>query len=204
MSGHSIQGGDYENYNYKDCDIVVDNPPFSIYSKIVNFYVEKRIKFFLFAPGTLCLMPKNKKVTYIIIDKTITYQNGAQVNTNFVTNLDKIQGIRSATKLAKSINNKTQVKLTNKYKYPNNILKTNDLCKLENDFTIKTSEYDFIDFLCDKYGNKGATFGNKIIVSDNVIKRYNKQKIKNNNIIELVLNKEQQNILNELNRKGSD
>lgn len=155
----------------------------------------------MFAPGTLCLRPKNKKATYIIIDKTITYQNGAQVNTNFVTNLDKIQGIRSATKLAKSISNKTQVKLTNKYKYPDNILKTNDLCKLESDFIIKTSEYDFIDFLCDKDGNKGSMFGNKIIVSDDVIKRYNKMKFRNNNVIELVLNKEQEEILNKLNKR---
>lgn len=197
-------GGDYENYNYKDSDIIVDNPPFSIYSKIVNFYVEKGIKFFLFAPGTLCLRPKNKKVTYIIIDKTITYENGAQVNTNFVTNLDKIQGIRSAVKLAKNIVDKTQVKLTNKYKYPDNILKTNDLCKLENDFIIKASEYDFIDFLCDKDGNKGSMFGNKIIVSNNVVKRYNKQKLKNNNIIQLVLSEQQQRILNELNKKEGD
>lgn len=197
-------GGDYENYNYKDSDIVVDNPPFSIYSKIVNYYVEKGIRFFLFAPGTLCLRPKNKKVTYIIIDKTITYENGAQVNTNFVTNIDKMQGIRSATKLAKSIANKTQSKVTNEYKYPDNILKTNDLCKLEKDFIIKSNEYDFIDFLYDKKGNKNVMFGNKIIVSDDTIKRYNKQKQKSNTIVELTLNEKQQEILKELNKKGSD
>lgn len=43
-------GGDYEHYDYKG-KIVVDNPPFSIISKICTFYSENNIKFFLFAPS---------------------------------------------------------------------------------------------------------------------------------------------------------
>ena len=43
-------GGDYENYDYPDNAVVVDNPPFSIISKIARFYLDRGIKFFLFAP----------------------------------------------------------------------------------------------------------------------------------------------------------
>lgn len=43
-------GGDYERFEYpKDC-VVLDNPPFSILSKILRFYDERSIAYFLFAP----------------------------------------------------------------------------------------------------------------------------------------------------------
>ena len=47
-------GGDYEHYEYPDGCVVLDNPPFSILSKICNFYLERGIKFFLFAPSLTC------------------------------------------------------------------------------------------------------------------------------------------------------
>ena len=43
-------GGDFENYDYPADCVVIDNPPFSILSKIVKWYIEKDVKFFLFAP----------------------------------------------------------------------------------------------------------------------------------------------------------
>ena len=43
-------GGDYENFHYPENSVVVDNPPFSIISKIIRFYNERGIKYFLFAP----------------------------------------------------------------------------------------------------------------------------------------------------------
>ena len=39
-------GGDFENYNYPDDCVVIDNPPFSIFSKIVRFYKKHDIDFF--------------------------------------------------------------------------------------------------------------------------------------------------------------
>ena len=48
-------GGDFEHYDYPDGCCVLDNPPFSILSKIVAFYIERNIDFFLFAP-TLTLL----------------------------------------------------------------------------------------------------------------------------------------------------
>lgn len=43
-------GGDYENFAYPENCVVVDNPPFSIVTKIARFYQSKGIAFFLFAP----------------------------------------------------------------------------------------------------------------------------------------------------------
>ena len=43
-------GKDYKAYDYKQNDIVIDNPPFSILSKILDFYIAYDIKFWLFAP----------------------------------------------------------------------------------------------------------------------------------------------------------
>lgn len=84
-------GGDYENFDYSN-GVVVDNPPFSIFSKIVRFYTEREIPFFLFAPylTTFSALSKIKKIpTFLIANAVITYENGAKVKTNFVTNLEK-------------------------------------------------------------------------------------------------------------------
>lgn len=44
-------GGDYESFEYQTDSVVVDNPPFSIISKIKKFYLDRRIPFFLFCPS---------------------------------------------------------------------------------------------------------------------------------------------------------
>lgn len=80
-------GGDYEKEDYTG-KIVVDNPPFSILSKIVDYYIKNDIKFFLFAPTlTVNSTVKNKGVSIITIKKNIIYENGACVNTCFITNM---------------------------------------------------------------------------------------------------------------------
>ena len=37
-------GGDYESYDYPTDCVVIDNPPFSILSKICKWYIEKKYK----------------------------------------------------------------------------------------------------------------------------------------------------------------
>ena len=81
-------GGDYERYDYPDNCIVVDNPPFSIYSSVVRFYLAHHIDFFLFAP-TLTQTVINTDCCHIIVGVNVTYENGAQVNTSFTTSLCK-------------------------------------------------------------------------------------------------------------------
>ena len=80
-------GGDYEHYDYPAGCIVVDNPPFSIYSKIVRFYLSKGIDFFLFAPALTQAISGLKEVTYIVTMADVTYENGAIVRTSFTSNL---------------------------------------------------------------------------------------------------------------------
>lgn len=81
-------GGDYKSFGYQPGDIVLDNPPFSILTRIVAYYTERNIKFFLFCP-TLTT-PKASMLqgnTLVITAASVTYENGAQVNTSFVTNI---------------------------------------------------------------------------------------------------------------------
>lgn len=82
-------GGDYESFDYSGGAVVVDNPPFSIFTKICEFYVEKNIKFFLFAPGLTMLSGRKvqNRICHIYADSKIKYENGAIVNTGFVNNL---------------------------------------------------------------------------------------------------------------------
>ena len=77
-------GGDYENYLYPEGCVVVDNPPFSIFAKIVDFYASRGIGFLLFAPAMSSI---RSNCTYIGAAATVTYENGAKVGTAFVTNL---------------------------------------------------------------------------------------------------------------------
>lgn len=97
LSGKEIKrpfypGGDYKSEHYPDNCVVVDNPPFSILSKIINFYVASGVKFFLFAPTLTMASAKisgrtDIDITYITCGVTVTYANGAIVNTSFVSNL---------------------------------------------------------------------------------------------------------------------
>ena len=79
-------GGDYLKENYDDKTLVIDNPPFSLYSKIVRNYLNMKVKFFLFAPA-LTLFVINSVCQYVITNSNIKYENGAIVRTSFATNL---------------------------------------------------------------------------------------------------------------------
>lgn len=97
-------GGDYEHADYPAGAVVVDNPPFSIYARIVRFLGTRRIPFFLFAPALTCLRPdEGFPITYILSDTNITYHNGAIVKTAFVTNLPSPNIIESSPDLRSAI-----------------------------------------------------------------------------------------------------
>ena len=96
-------GGDYEHYNYPPGCVVIDNPPFSILAKIKRFYTEHGIQFFLFAPSLTLLSSSVEGITHILTGRTITYENGAKVNTAFVTNLPSPNVLMTAPDLAQLI-----------------------------------------------------------------------------------------------------
>lgn len=97
-------GGDYEHADYPAGAVVVDNPPFSIYARIVRFLGTRRIPFFLFAPALTLLRPdEGFPLTYVLSDTIITYDNGARVKTAFVTNLPSPNIIESSANLRSAI-----------------------------------------------------------------------------------------------------
>ena len=98
-------GGDYESFDYPDGCCVVDNPPFSILSKIQAFYIERGVRFFLFAPALTCLSGRHcMQLDHIVCDCSITYANGAVVRTGFVTNLDAEYVLEADPELGDKLN----------------------------------------------------------------------------------------------------
>lgn len=96
-------GNDYKDFNYQNNTIVIDNPPFSILTSIIRYYLDNDIKFFLFAPAltgpgaSICF-----EIANIYINSTITYENGVKVRTMFMTNLEP-PCVRSSLTLNKEI-----------------------------------------------------------------------------------------------------
>ena len=81
-------GGDFENFDYPENCIVLDNPPFSILSRIEDFYIERGIKFWLYAPHlTLFNYINRRGVTAVVTRNDIVFENGATINIGFITNV---------------------------------------------------------------------------------------------------------------------
>jgi hypothetical protein len=115
--------GDYEAIDYAENSVVIDNPPFSIVTKITRFYLARGIRFFLFAPH-LTLFSSDLDCTHIVVGGTITYENGAVVKTSFLSNMlgnAKIVGDADIYKELQAINEGNKVGLP-KYVYPTNVL----------------------------------------------------------------------------------
>lgn len=168
-------GGDYENFDYSNGAIVVDNPPFSILSQIIDFYIERKIPFFLFAPALTLFstMRRRKNVNAVVTDSNIVYENGAKVKTAFVTSFGEY-AIEVNSKLADAIDKEVQevqkktAKQLPKYEYPKEVLMMNDLLKMANkriDMSIKRKDLHFIWSLDDQREHKKRLFGGGFLLS---------------------------------------
>lgn len=83
-------GGDYTAEEYPAGCVVVDNPPFSIMKDIVAFYDKKRIPFFLFFDSRTLFgkaYVNNERICLLPICASVKYENGAVVNTSFMSSL---------------------------------------------------------------------------------------------------------------------
>lgn len=146
-------GGDYQRADYPDGCIVIDNPPFSIYSEIVRWYLDHGVRFFIFGPH-LTLKVKGADVTYVICGQGVTYENGAVVNTSFVTNVPELADYRIyiSTSLYRAIG-ETDHELQKKaniarYKRPAELWTIPVLSKIAKgdiDFGIKKEECEEVD-----------------------------------------------------------
>lgn len=189
-------GGDYRNYDYPSDAYVIDNPPFSILSEIRQFYIEKGIKYFLFAQYKMLFGNMNTcKDTLIAVEAPITYQNGVKVHTAFVTNVpDPEIIIMTAPELhtairrtiARTHGNRNNV-LSVKNEYPRNLFCFQKLnYVLYSDFQIKRRECRIDDkfrahmecpsaYNIERYGksDRHQIFGRYgFIISDSVADRY--------------------------------
>ena len=168
-------GGDFENYDYPEGCTVVDNPPFSIISKICKTYVAAGIRFFLFAPYLTNFSVKVDEVTNIITDASITYENGAVVNTAFLTNLDAEWKVRTAPALQDAItaadkeNTRLNKKELPRYTYPPEVITATMmgyLSKYGIDFRIRKGECFFLRQLESQRGSGKAIFGGGFLISE--------------------------------------
>ena len=120
-------GKDYQAEEYPEGCVVVDNPPFSIRSQIIDWYCRKGIRFFLFSPALTLLVRNGWKVCHIAVGVTITYGNEAQVPTSFVTNLEDC-AMRTAPELYRAVkaaddaNRRENTGPLPKYSYPDEIV----------------------------------------------------------------------------------
>ena len=142
-------GGDFVQYAYPEGCVVVDNPPFSILSKIVRFYSAHNVPFFLFGPSLTLFTAPDCDVTYIIADAEITYENGAKVRTGFITNLCPDIRIWCCPELKDSIAAAQAIPSNQKrgFIYPDNIVTAATLGRLVSHHTeliIRKRDCEFI------------------------------------------------------------
>ena len=127
-----VPGGDYTRFEYQTGDVVIDNPPFSIFTEIMRFYESQGVDFFLFGPA-LTLFSGNTP-TAIITDVTVEYENGAKVATSFTTNLDRESKIRTAPDLKEALEAVVEknklAKTLPKYSYPYEVVTAARLGKI--------------------------------------------------------------------------
>ena len=167
-------GGDYERYEYNPGDVVIDNPPFSILAKIMDFYADRGIDFFLFAPALTVLSSCRGKHNAIITDSDITYENGAKVRTAFVTNLGDYlvhvsaelhDAIEAAEQIAKA---EARVTLP-KYCYPDQVLTAATIQKIaKHGQTLRFRREDcaFVRSLDSQKAAGKALFGGGVLLSE--------------------------------------
>lgn len=169
-------GSDYENFDYSG-SIVVDNPPFSIESKIIDFYISHCIPFFLFAPNlTLFSILKNCDCTALITDNSVVYDNGATVKTSFITNLEQeslrfrtVPTLYKAIKQATDEIRKKALKQLPKYSFPTYVAQAARMgpyARLGIEIRVPKSESVFISRLDSQIQKKKTIFGSDFLVSE--------------------------------------
>lgn len=171
-------GGDYKAIEYPEDCVVVDNPPFSILTEIARYYQSMGVRFFLFAPTlTLFSIAREAGLTYIVADSSIVYENGAVVNTSFVSNMFGDVAVMADPVLAKMVvdankQNKPTAKLP-KYSYPENVLTVSKLIKIITagmSFKVERAEAEIVTKLDSQKQHGKALFGAGFLISDHLAK----------------------------------
>ena len=172
-------GGDYQRYEYGPDSVVVDNPPFSIISSICKWYQDNGIKFFLFAPAlTLFNSIWHDGVCAVVTNSQIVYENGAKVQTDFLTNLDTAK-VRTAPALTRGLEDVEKARQAkNKlpvYHYPVECLTWSKVASLAEryiDFKLMPKECKVIRVLDDQRKHKKAIYGSGLLIGEAAQERY--------------------------------
>ena len=170
-------GGDYEHFDYPDGCTVLDNPPFSILSKICEFYLDHGIPFFLFAPSLTALSGKTvtMRMNHLICDASIEYENGAIVRTAFVTSYGGDVVAQTAPTLGMAINaaveqlRREKTRSLPKYTYPDNIVTAAILQRWAHygiDFQVRRGECAHVSKLDAQRESGKAIFGGGLLLSN--------------------------------------
>lgn len=181
-------GADYQNKveAYGSDVLVLDNPPFSILSKIISYYLERNIKFFLFMPALtgLSIIKKFKGKVSMLIGSQIVYENGAKVPTNFVTNLTTEPLVVSDQALIKALK-KASPKKPGKIKniYPPRLLSSAELYRKGQrgcNFTIASSAplVTKVDAVYSNQREKYNIFGAALLVDESKAEELKAEELK--------------------------
>ena len=209
-------GGDYEAFDYSGGAVVVDNPPFSILSQIVKYYTAHGIPFFLFAPA-LMLFRYGDFCTVLACDAAITYENGAQVNTSFVTNLEPHEiRARSAPSLyqvvdaANRANRAETTRTMPKYIYPKSVITAAQLQQYSPrgiDFSIPRAESVRISGLDSQKQYKKTIYGCGLLLSEKLTadrEKADREKADRERATVWTLSEREQNIVKRLGKQKED
>lgn len=164
-------GGDYEEFTYPDNAVVVDNPPFSLLSRILRFYSIHKMPFFLFGPSLTLFSAMDCDLTYIITDADIVYANGAKVNTGFITNMVKDLRVWVCPELREMIKaaQVSEPKTKRRFIYPDHLITAAVLNKLANhgvEFKVRKDESKSVKNCDDAKRHGRALFGGGFLISE--------------------------------------
>ena len=170
-------GGDYKAEKYPKGCVVVDNPPFSILAEILNFYKDNGVRFFLFAPTlTLFSSSSSSLSTALPCGAAVIYENGASVNTSFLTNLeDRAIRFKSCPNLYQAVQAasdeyaKELHKELPKYSYPDYVVTAAFVARLSKygiPFEVSVGQSCAISSLDSQRDTKKAIYGKGYLVSE--------------------------------------
>ena len=166
-------GGDYQKEDYSGNCVVIDNPPFSILSEICEWYTERNIPYFMFCQSLTAFSAMQGRANYIISGVTITYKNGAKVNTSFITNLGDVKisnapDLYAALKKENDINSQTKTGFMPTYIYPPEVLTATMLHALGHrgiKFELQEKEVQFVRGLDAQKEEGKAIYGAGFLIS---------------------------------------
>lgn len=213
-------GGDYEHYDYPKGCVVLDNPPFSKLKTIIRFYDEREIDYFLFAPTlTILSTIANTGAAGIISAIKVKYENGATVNTSFVSNMESAL-VRSAPVLRNEVERaqreqkgrKTPAQKPGeqKYKYPEEVLRSMDIAaysKAQIDFRVPREDGVIIWRLDEQRAAGKELFGRGVLLSQ----KGHESRVaadarlrEAREVIRWELSEREREIIDEMSRKGGE